>query len=136
MKSIQFLFLALALFAISCNQQPGAQQQASKEAPTLENRVFAIDNYINDKKDSSEDLIFKNQLLEGSECGKWGFVPSAYTTQVLADGSIKFNSVMQSPNEGQMVWEGAATGKAIEGKIVWSKAGQDNVHIVFRGVEK
>ena len=80
--------------------------------------------------------IFKNQLLEGSECGKWGFVPSPYTTEPMADGSIKFSSVMQSPNEGKMVWDGTANGKSIEGKIVWSKAGQDDINIVFRGMEK
>lgn len=136
MKSIQFFILTLALAVTSCNEQSGGQQQASNEAPTLENRVFAIDNYANDKKDSSEDLIFKNQLLEGSECGQWGFVPSAYTTENMADGSIKFGSVMSSPNEGTMVWEGSVKNKSIEGKIVWSKTGQADVNIVFSGMEK
>ncbi len=136
MKSTYFFLLAMALAAISCNQQKGTQEASKEAPPTLENRVFKIDNYVNDKKESSEDLIFKNNMVEGSDCGQWGFVASAYTAENMPDGSIKFSSVMLSPNEGKMVWEGMVKDKAIEGKMVWSKEGQDDIDYVFRGMEK
>lgn len=121
----QVLLLALLMTALSCTSQN------PKPKVALEGRAFKIENYTGGKLDGTETMAFKNGMVENDECVKWGFAPGAYTSD--DDGNFKFT--LLSEQEGKMEWEGQVTGTAVSGKMVWTKAGQDDIHYTFKGEE-
>jgi hypothetical protein len=133
--SIHFLGVILLFIFSACNAQNKPTETTAKSAVSLENRIFKIDSYINGKKENSEDLTFQNALLKGSECVKYGFEPSAFTTTQNGE-NLTFNCTMLSAKEGKMVWEGKVIGHSLEGKVVWSKTGQTDMTMTYNGQEK
>lgn len=123
MKTVLFLALLGGLTACS---SPTQQNKC-----TLDGRAFRIDNYVGDKLDGTETLVFQNGKATNDECTKYGFGDGAYT----ADGECGFKYTLTSPQEGKMDWEGQVSGQTISGKMVWVKAGQADIHYTFKGVE-
>ena len=70
-------------------------------------------------------------MVENDECTKWGFGSGAYTH----DEKGKFKYTLVSEKEGKMNWEGQVEGSSIAGKMVWVKAGQEDIQYTFKGEE-
>lgn len=121
----QVFFLALLMTALNCTSQN------PKNKVTLEGRVFKIENYTGGKLDGIETMTFKNGMVENDECVKWGFAPNAYTS----DENCNFKFTLVSDQEGKMEWAGQASGTSVNGTMVWTKAGQDDIHYTFKGEE-
>ncbi|WP_394750191.1 hypothetical protein [Spongiimicrobium salis] len=96
-------------------------------------KTFRIDNYIGDKFDNAEDLIFTATEVEGSICVQHGFKKATYTTKTNAKGLQEFSCTMLSKEHGKMVWKGEKNGNSIAGNYVWTKEGQDAIHYTFKG---
>ncbi|MEO6039614.1 MAG: hypothetical protein ABIQ93_14465, partial [Saprospiraceae bacterium] len=79
-----------------------------------------------------ERLSFKNGQAENDECTKYGFGSGAYT----CDENGNFKYTLTSEKEGRMDWEGQVTGNIIAGKMVWVKAGQNDISYTFKGTEQ
>ncbi len=121
MKTV--LCLALVFGALACSSQ--AQQSKC----TLDGKTFKIETFVNGKSDGRENLSFANGKASNDQCTQYGFGDGAYT----ADEECHFKYTLTSPNEGRMDWEGQVKGNAIEGKMVWVKAGQADIHYTFSG---
>lgn len=119
-----FVF-ALLLAALACTSQT-PQNKAS-----LDGRTFKIENYTGGQLEGTEMMMFENGRVTNDECVKWGFGDAAYTL----DDKGNFKFTLTSEKEGKMDWEGSVVGTAVSGKMVWIKAGQDDVHYTFKGEE-
>ena len=118
-------YLALLFGALACTSQ------ATQNKCTLDGRTFKIETFVGDKMDGTENLAFTNGKATNDVCTQYGFGDGAYTT----DDQCKFRYTLTSPQEGRMDWEGQTTGASIQGKMVWIKAGQDDIHYTFKGEE-
>ncbi len=125
MKNV--LLFALLLEVCSCGPQ-----NPSKDNCTLEGRSFTIENYLDGKLDGTEILSFRNGQAENDECTKYGFGSGAYTS----DDRCTFKYTLTSATEGRMDWEGQVAAKTIAGKMVWIKAGQNDINYTFKGTER
>jgi len=124
MKSV--IFTALLITSIACTSE-----KPKSDNTALDGRTFKIENYVGDKMEGTEMMIFKNGKVENDECTKWGFGNASYSL----DNSGNFKYTLTSDTEGKMDWEGQVTGSAISGKMVWIKTGQDNIYYTFKGEE-
>ncbi|MDX2134252.1 MAG: hypothetical protein SFV52_05685 [Saprospiraceae bacterium] len=97
----------------------------------LDGRAFKIENFTGGKSEGVETMTFKAGKVENDVCTQWGFGSSDYSCD--ADG--KFRYTLTSEKEGRMDWEGQVTGNTVSGKMVWVKAGQDDIHYTFKGEE-
>ena len=120
-----FILCSMLLFFL------GATAQKS-ENPFI-GKTFRIDNYIGDKFDNSEDLIFTADHVEGSVCVEYGFPKAKYTFKKDKKGQWEFTCTMVSKEHGKMVWNGVSKGNKIEGDYLWTKAGQDPLAYTFKG---
>lgn len=120
MKKIFLLTLLCA--AIACTSKPKT---------SLDGRTFKIENYVGGNMEGTEMMSFKNGRVSNDECTKWGFGDAAYTLD--DNGSFKYT--LTSDAEGKMNWEGQVVGTSISGKMVWIKAGQDDIYYTFKGEE-
>ncbi len=125
MKKRIFLILSYVSVVFILNAQGNVNSFAGK--------TFRIDNYIGDKFDNSEDLVFTNVHVEGSICVQYGFKKVEYTTNINIKGFQEFNCTMISKEHGKMVWTGEKKGDAISGKYIWTKDGQEPIHYTFKG---
>ncbi|KZS43005.1 hypothetical protein AWE51_16815 [Aquimarina aggregata] len=123
----QYIFLAFSIIVITFNSN--AQ---SKDNPYA-GKTFRIDNYIGDKLDNSEDLVFTNNEVEGSICVQYGFKKAKYTTTINKKGLQEFSCTMISKEHGKMVWTGEKNKNQISGKYLWTKEGQDPIQYTFKG---
>jgi hypothetical protein len=119
-----FVF-ALLLAALACTSQT-PQNKAS-----LDGRTFKIENYTNGQLEGTEMMMFENGRVTNDECVKWGFGDAAYTL----DDKGNFKFTLTSEKEGKMDWEGSVIETVVSGKMVWIKAGQDDIHYTFKGEE-
>lgn len=128
MKAIQF-FLGLSIFLnMSCAQNMNK---------SLEGKSFQIsiwDVAHPDKKDA-DLLIFKDGKMDSDACHQYGFATSAYQQQ-NKDDNITFNCTIYSSSEGEIQFEGMVKDNAINGKSVWKKPGQADIHYEFSGALK
>jgi hypothetical protein len=124
MKNV-ILFIALLLGTIACTSQN------PKAKAALDGRTFKIENYTGGEMEGTEMMTFKNGTVENDECTKWGFGNASYT---LDEGG-NFKYTLNSDAEGKMDWEGQVSGTSISGKMVWVKAGQEDIHYTFKGDE-
>jgi hypothetical protein len=120
MKKIFFLALLCAAFACTSKSRTG-----------LDGRTFKIENYTGGQMEGTEMMTFKNGRVSNDECTKWGFGDAAYTS----DDAGNFKYTLTSDAEGKMDWEGQVVGTSISGKMVWIKAGQDDILYTFKGEE-
>jgi hypothetical protein len=67
-----------------------------------------------------------------SECLKWGFKPSKYTTEPAGSG-LAFRTEQTSKKEGTSVWTGEIAGDKITGKMVWTKKDGTVLNYTFEG---
>lgn len=65
-------------------------------------------------------LVADGGLITMSECLKWGFKPSKYTTEQAGSG-MTFRTEQTSKKEGSSVWTADIAGDKITGKLVWTK---------------
>lgn len=119
------LFLVLIFGAIACSSRPG------QDKCNLDGRSFKIETFVNGKSDGVENLVFANGKASNDQCTRYGFGEGAYTCAP----DYHFAYTLTSPQEGRMDWEGKVAGDKIEGKMVWIKAGQDDIHYTFSGTE-
>lgn len=115
------------LFTLLC----AAAACTSKPKTNLDGRTFKIENYTGGNMEGTEMMTFKNGRVSNDECTKWGFGDAAYTL----DDTGNFKYTLASDTEGKMNWEGQVAGASISGKMVWIKAGQDDIHYTFKGEE-
>ena len=124
MKNNIFL-VAVLLGTLACTSQN------PKTKVSLDGRSFKIENYTDGKLEGAEIMVFKNGMVENDECTKWGFGSGAYTL----DDNGNFKYTLTSEKEGKMDWEGQVTGATVNGKMVWVKAGQADIHYTYKGEE-
>jgi len=96
-------------------------------------KTYRIDNYIGEKLDNSEDLVFTDTHVEGSICVQYGFEKAAYNVWENGKDQPSFSCTMISQEHGKMVWEGVLKGKKISGKYLWTKEGQAPINYTFVG---
>ncbi len=125
-KKYVFLMLSLTVMVYHANAQGDGKNDFA-------GKTFRIDNYIGDKFDNSEDLVFTDIEVEGSICVQYGFKKAKYTVTTLKKGVQQFNCTMLSKEHGKMVWEGELKGKTIRGKYLWTKEGQAPINYTFKG---
>ncbi len=77
-------------------------------------------------------MIFKAGKVENDVCTQWGFGSAPYTYDAQS-GNFKYS--LTSEAEGRMDWEGKWSANAVSGKMVWVKAGQNDIHYTFQGPE-
>lgn len=116
----------LSFAALACTSQTAPQGKAS-----LDGRAFKIENYTGGQLEGTEMMLFENGRVTNDECVKWGFGDATYTL----DNKGNFKFTLTSEREGKMEWEGNVSGSAVNGKMVWIKAGQDDIHYTFKGEE-
>lgn len=119
------LFLAMVLGVLACSS-PASQSKCN-----LDGKTFQIETFVNGKSDGQENLVFMNGKASNDQCTQYGFGDGAYT----CSPDYHFAYTLTSPNEGRMDWDGQVKGEKIEGKMVWVKAGQDDIHYTFSGTE-
>lgn len=127
MKARTTLLLTFLLFLASRSFSQMVQNP-------LDGKTFAIELSLNGKVDSKETLVFDKGMMDPLDCHQWGF--SASACQAKQSGSMyTFRVISKSEKEGTMAWEGKVTGNSIEGTVVWTKTGQDNINYTFNGKE-
>jgi len=126
MKSYFFLILSSILISSTTIAQNNKEN-------SFAGKTFRIDNYIEDKFDNSEDLVFTDTDVEGSICVEYGFKKAKYTIVKNNDGNQEFHTTMISREHGKMVWSGVKKGNTISGKYRWTKEGQDPIDYAFKG---
>ena len=77
-------------------------------------------------------LVADGGLVTMSECIKWGFKPSKYTTEQAGSG-MTFRTEQTSKKEGASVWTADITGDTITGKLVWTKKNGTVLTYSFEG---
>ena len=65
----------------------------------------------------------------------YGFTASAYTATGDA-AAVKWVTDATSPTEGLNHWTGTVKGEAVDGALVWTKAGQATITYTFVGTLK
>ena len=124
MKRITIFCLALGV--LSCNAQNSHQ-------PSLDGKIFTINNYIDGKLDNSEDVVFWEGKMEGTVCSEYGFQGAPYQITKQDKEGLHFECTMHSKVEGKMVWKGIANGSEVNGTCLWTKGGQDPILFTFEG---
>lgn len=122
--------IVLLFSIVAINFNLNAQSNGTN---SFSGKTFRIDNYIGDKFDNSEDLVFTDSDVEGSICVQYGFKKAKYTTITNKKGFQEFSATMISKEHGRMVWTGEKNGGTITGKYLWTKEGQDPIHYTFKG---
>lgn len=126
-----YIFIACCVLAFSTNTN--AQ---SNDFNPFAGLTFRIDNYIGDKLDNSEDLVFTDTEVEGSICVQYGFEKSKYSSSKNKKGHYVFSTIMTSPEHGKMVWTGTKKDNKISGSYLWTKDGQEPITYTFIGKTK
>lgn len=124
-NSIWLLFL-FGLFQFCTSSTPNMQA-------TLDGRTFKIESFTGGKSEGMENMIFKAGKVENDVCTQWGFSDAPYTYDPKS-GVFKYT--LTSASEGRMDWEGTVSANAVSGKMVWVKAGQNDIHYTFQGAEE
>lgn len=86
-------------------------------------------------KGDKDDFVFKEGTFHSTACDAYGFGAAAYTAREEA-GAIAFEATTHSAKEGDMEWKGAVKGDAVEGTVVWKKAGKAPKDYWFKGTLK
>jgi len=124
MKKAAFLFLLLG--CVCCTS-------ATQSNPaTLDGRTFKIESFTGGKSEGTEMMMFKEGKVENDVCTQWGFGSASYTYDAQSGA---FQYTLTSEKEGRMDWEGKLAANAVSGKMVWVKAGQNDIHYTFQGEE-
>ena len=94
----------------------------------LDGKNFKVMVTEPDQKTYADTLTFKHGSFDSSECAKFGFKPTAYS----GDGET-FTATAKSAKEGTAEWSGTIKGDQVQGKLVWTKAGQPTYTYTFAG---
>ena len=79
-------------------------------------------------------IVADGGLVTMSECEKWGFKPSKYTTQQAGEG-MSFRTEQTSKKEGHSIWTGDIVGDKITGKMAWTKKDGTVLNYSFEGMK-
>jgi hypothetical protein len=94
----------------------------------LDGKTYKVTVTETSKSSFADTLTFKNGTFDSSECRQYGFKPTVYA----GDGAT-FTVTAKSDKEGTTEWSGTIKGDSIEGKMVWTKAGQAPINYSFSG---
>ncbi|MBK9109710.1 MAG: hypothetical protein IPM92_15390 [Saprospiraceae bacterium] len=123
---MNYLFLLFVILGqISC---------AQKSAETLDGKTFQVSSWETGKpeKQDPDVLVFAKGTFDSEGCRQYGFGPASYTTNVSKEGT-NFKCTTKSPSEGEIDFEGSFAQNQIQGKFVWRKQGQADLHYEFKG---
>jgi len=84
------------------------------------------------EKPFDDVLVADGGLVTMSECLKWGFRPSRYTTEAAGSG-WSFRTEQKSKKEGTSVWTADIAGDTITGRMVWTKKDGTVLNYTFEG---
>lgn len=84
------------------------------------------------EKTFDDVLVADGGLVTMSECIKWGFRPSKYTTEQAGSG-WSFRTEQTSEKEGTSIWTADIAGDTISGKLVWTKKDGTVLNYAFEG---
>lgn len=118
-------FLLLASFVLSCSA-------VKKEGPLLDERVFTVITVPagNPADAAMERISFANGIFDNDNCHLWGFGSGPYAASEVRD-SITFSATTTSEKEGTMTWKGTVIGENLNGTMIWSKKGQEDLAYIF-----
>ena len=94
----------------------------------LDGKTYKVTITEPDKKTYPDTLTFKKGTFDSSGCQQYGFKATSYT----GDGA-SFTATAKSAKEGTTEWSGTIKDEAIEGRMVWTKAGQAPLIYTFAG---
>lgn len=104
-----------------------------RAAGLLDGRRFKVEDGEKGKPKAEDDeLVFAAGTLRSKACDTYGFKAGAYKATTKS-GVIAFEAVTASAKEGQIRWSGTVTGDRIEGRYVWTKAGQADIEYWLKG---
>lgn len=126
MKNSTLLLLLFGLVHSCTSPSPKGQT-------TLDGRTFKIESFTGGKSEGTEMMMFKDGKVENDVCTQWGFGSAAYVFDAQS-GTFKYT--LTSEKEGRMDWEGKLSANTVSGKMVWVKAGQNDIHYTFQGEEE
>lgn len=89
----------------------------------LDGRRFA-GSYIENGQRVTDTIAFADGHFRSYGCDMYGFDHPDYTATQNGD-EIIFSAEAASAREGTMRWTGKVTGKALSGKYIWVKEGQN-----------
>ena len=84
------------------------------------------------EKSFNDTLIFDDGKVVMTECLKYGFGASAYTTSQAGE-KWSFKTEQKSPEKGNSQWSGEITGESIRGDMSWTKKDGESFHYAFEG---
>lgn len=126
MKTVNYvIFLVIILGQMSC---------AQKKVETLDGKTFQVSAWESGKpeKQDPDVLVFANGTFDSEGCHQYGFGPAPYTSNQTQEG-LQFKCTTKSATEGDIDFEGTYSQNNINGKFIWRKEGQADLHYEFKG---
>ncbi len=71
----------------------------------------------------ADTLIFQGGRFRSTACDRYGYGDGAYRWQVR-DGDVSFEAETESPQHGQLRWQGVVRGKRLDGTLTMVRDGQ------------
>lgn len=107
---------------------------ASHAANELDGKSYSVTVNEKGKTDGATQdiLIFDNGTFFSTDCEQYGFKAAPYNSESKGN-QIKFNSTIQSSNEGKNEWQGIVEGDNISGSFIWTKEAQKPIEYKFEG---
>jgi hypothetical protein len=109
---------------------------APAAAAVLDGKSFVSETGEKGKPMSEKDEIaFAAGQFHSKACDPWGFAKAPYKASTKA-GVTSFEAETSSPKEGKIHWTGTVKGDTLEGRYVWTKAGQAPIEYWVKGTLK
>lgn len=70
--------------------------------------------------EEQNELVFKDGKLYSSSCASRGFGAGEYET-LQENGQIRFRSIIHSPEQGEILWQGTVNGKVADATYIWTR---------------
>lgn len=71
----------------------------------------------------ADTLIFEGGRFRSTACDRYGYGDGVYRSQAR-DGSISFEAETESPQHGQLRWQGVVRGARLDGTLTMVRDGQ------------
>ena len=105
-----------------------------KKEISLDGKVYVTNTMETGKPETAydEDWTFEGGTLRSPSCEPFGFSKSSYKAWEQ-DGKITMECNFQSAENGHMDFTATIVDEKLNGKVVWIKAGQDNINYDVTG---
>ncbi len=125
-----------ALVAVALSLGPLPLFLAAAAAADLDGKSFVGEAGEKGKPAGEKDEItFAAGQFHSKACDPWGFGKAPYKASTK-EGVTTFEAETSSPKEGKIRWTGNVKGDILEGRYIWTKAGQAPIEYWVKGTLK